>query len=400
MHIPSPAMQRRLAAALWLIAIVFFLYAAMGALAGVNPAAYPYNSYLLQAQSWLQGRMDISGDYEYLELAVYEGRYYVSFPPVPSLPMVVLALIFGNDVPGGLVQKVYLALACLAVFFEISRSKRTGAVQSLMWTLGICLASAMLPIGLVGGVWYEAQILAFLFAVCAVSALRRGRVTLACLCYALGVGCRPFSALLGPVLLAMDLGRPRFRKGRSRDLRRLLPGVLLGLAIAAAYGAYNYARFGNVFEFGHNHLPEFTRAEHGQLSIRYVAQNLWQMLFGSPLVAGEGGVAFYEFGFSMFLSCPVLICGAVWLVEDIAKRRMNPAKWTMVVVGSANVFLLAMHRTLGGHQFGLRYALELVPLCLCWLMESPHRQGMRKWEAALLAFGLVFNFIGGCLVHI
>ena len=396
---PSAYAQRRLAYGLWLVALVFFIYALMGTIAGVNPAAYPYNSYLLQARAWLQGRMDIPGDYEYLELAVFGGRQYVSFPPVPSLPMVVLTLLMGENVPGGLVQKLYLCAACLAVFFEITRSRKITPLQGFLWTLGICLGSAMLPVGLIGGVWYEAQILAFLFEVCAISALRRGRLTLACLCYALGVGCRPFTALLGPVLLAMYLGMHR-REAPGKTLRRLAPGVCIGLLIAAAYGAYNYARFGNIFEFGHNHLPEFTRAEHGQLSLHYVPGNFRQMFFGSPFTLENGRLAFYKFGFSMFLSCPILICGGVWLIQDLLKRRMTAAKWTMVIAGCLNIFLLMMHRTLGGHQFGLRYALELVPLCLCYLLESPHRRATKKWELALLGFGLIFNFIGGCRVHI
>ena len=38
-----------------------------------------YNSYALQADSWRQGRLDLGQDYPYLELAVYNGKYYVSF---------------------------------------------------------------------------------------------------------------------------------------------------------------------------------------------------------------------------------------------------------------------------------------------------------------------------------
>ena len=30
----------------------------------------PYNSYILQAQSWLEGRLDLGRDYPYLELAL------------------------------------------------------------------------------------------------------------------------------------------------------------------------------------------------------------------------------------------------------------------------------------------------------------------------------------------
>ena len=44
----------------------------------------PFNSYTLQALSWLQGRAWVENN-PALELAIYEGKYYVSFPPLPSV---------------------------------------------------------------------------------------------------------------------------------------------------------------------------------------------------------------------------------------------------------------------------------------------------------------------------
>jgi Gpi18-like mannosyltransferase len=250
-------------------------------------------------------------------------------------------------------------------------------------------------------VWYEAQILAFLFSVSAIAALRRDKCTLACLCYALSVGCRPFSVVLGPVLLMMYIQDAR-EDGKSfrQGAQRLLPGLFVGLCIAACYAAYNYIRFGDIFEFGHNHLPEFTRAEHGQLSLEYVGKNWKTLFFGPPFSVNEGNITINQFGFSMFLSCPILICNVVWAVQDVIRRRFTPIKAVILLMAAANVFLLLMHRTLGGHQFGARYALELVPLCLCYLLLSPDRRSLTRWECALMAFGLLFNFVGGCLIHI
>lgn len=390
-----------LSAVLCTLLALFFIFAAMSLASGVDPASYPYNSYLLQAQAWLRGETALDKNYEFLELAVYDGRYYVSFPPVPAVPMVFYSLIWGDDVPGGLFQKIYIAVACLVILSEIQRSKRMKLQESAAWAILICLGSAMLPISLVGGVWYEAQILAFLFSVSAIAALRRGRMIPACLCYALSVGCRPFSVVLGPVLLMMYIQDAR-RNGKTfrEGALRLLPGLIAGLCVAAVYAAYNYARFGNVFEFGHNYLPEFTRAEHGQLSFEYVGKNWKTLFFGSPFSIHEGSITINQFGFSMFLSCPIFIVNAVWLVQDILKRRFNATKLMIVLMCAVNLLLLLMHRTLGGHQFGARYALELVPMCLAWYLISPDKRELTRWESVLLVFGFIFNFLGGCLVHI
>lgn len=387
--------------ALLLLALIVLIFAAMCIGAGVDPCAYPYPSYLLQAQAWLRGEAQLDQNYEYLELAVYNGNYYVSFPPVPSIPMVLYALLFGDNVPGGLFQKLYVAIAALVILSELLRTGRMKNTDCVFWALLICLAGAMLPVALVGGVWYEAQILAFLFSVSAIVAMRRRHPTLSCLCYALSVGCRPFTACLGPVLLMLYLEDARRMHLRPRRwLKRLLPGLVLGLGVAACYGAYNYARFGNIFEFGHNYLPEFIRSEQGQFSLSYIADNRRTLFFGAPFHLTEGGLIFEQFGFSMFLSCPILLCNLVWLCKDLCLRRMNRTKWTILAVGALNVVLLLAHRTLGGLQFGLRYALELVPLSLVWLLISPDRRALTRWESALLGLGLAFNLLGGIAVHV
>ncbi len=396
----TPA-QRRLYAALITAMLVILLYAALSLASGVNPTSYIYKSYLLQAQAWLRGECALDQNYEYLELAIYQGRYYVSFPPVPSIPMVLYTLIWGDDVPGGLFQKLYLLIACLIVLSELQRTRRMRSEDCIAWAIFLCLASAMLPISLVGGVWYEAQILAFLFSIAAIAAVRRGRPTLACLCYALSVGCRPFSVCLGPVLLALHLAQARQQGVNLRTaLLRLIPGVIVGLTVAAGYGIYNYVRFDNPFEFGHNYLPEFTRSEHGQLSLIYILDNWRTLFFGAPFQVEGASLHFNQFGFSMFLSCPIFLCNLLWLISDLIHHRFRPAKALILLMGAINIFLLLMHRTLGGHQFGARYALELVPLCFAYLLLSPDRRKLTRWECVLMCFGLGFNFLGACLVHI
>lgn len=370
------------------------IFAAMHIITGANPLSYPYPSYLLQAQAWLRGEISVP-NHEYLELAIYNGQYYVSFPPVPSVPMALYALIFGGRVPGGLFQKLYIMIAAALILSELLRAGRMSRRECAAWSVLFCLGSAMLPISLVGAVWYEAQILAFLFSAAAVIAVRRSHITVCCACYALAIGCRPFSALLAPALLILYLRQ----EGTLRDkLLRAVPGLLFGLAIACAYAAYNYMRFGDPFEFGHNYLPEFQRAEHGQLSLAYLKDNLRIFLFGSPVsVAKDGAVSFNIFGFSMFLSCPMILISLIWHLSDAVRGRADLLDWAIFASQIANVILLCMHRTLGGFQFGARYALELMPLCLCRLLR---RKCPGRWALILLTAGLIFNFIGGCMVHV
>mgnify|MGYP003302259415 CR=1 FL=1 len=56
--------------------------------------ANTYNSYALQADAWRQGRLDLGQNYTWLELAIYEGKYFVSFPPFPSYLLFPLTFLF------------------------------------------------------------------------------------------------------------------------------------------------------------------------------------------------------------------------------------------------------------------------------------------------------------------
>lgn len=45
----------------------------------------PLDSYTLQALAWRKGEIYLTNgqDYPWLELAIYNGKYFVSFPPIP-----------------------------------------------------------------------------------------------------------------------------------------------------------------------------------------------------------------------------------------------------------------------------------------------------------------------------
>ena len=59
--------------------------------------------------------------------------------------------------------------------------------------------------------------------------------------------------------------------------------------IALSYMILNFAGSGNITEFGHNYLPEFTRSELGQFNIGYMAEILPKNMFSVPKRRAEFG---------------------------------------------------------------------------------------------------------------
>ena len=102
---------RRALPVLAAVCTVLVLHIAFMLVSGKYPwSKNVYNSYTLQAMAWLDGRLDLGQDYSWLELAVFEGRYYVSFPPFPSYVLLPFAAVFRENTPDG-----WLALAVTLV---------------------------------------------------------------------------------------------------------------------------------------------------------------------------------------------------------------------------------------------------------------------------------------------
>lgn len=126
-----------LAGGLGLLALALLFYHSLAG--GTLLAENVYDSYLLQAQNWLAGRMDIAdgASRPWLELAVFEGRYYLSFPPAPSvlaLPWAALGLSAGN-----LTQAVYALVALAGVYLCFWQQKYSPAAVLFLRPLFECV---------------------------------------------------------------------------------------------------------------------------------------------------------------------------------------------------------------------------------------------------------------------
>lgn len=377
----------------WLICVILW-----NLTGGTFAGSSDYNSYTLQAMAWRNGNMSLGRDYPHLELAVYNGDWYVSFPPVPSVPMYLLTFFFDVRTPDALMVKLYALGAVLAIYGMLVHRRWNrwhAAGMAVLMTLG----GSMLPLIANGAVWYQAQTMAFMFTTASIALMMSGRMTGSLFLYALAVGCRPFNVCYGPLLMILWYLR---RPGRPlrETARRLGAGIALGLCVAAAYAAYNYARFGNPLEFGHNYLPEFTRSANGQFSLKHIAANWKRFLLGLPFYRTADGWEFEKFGCSVFLGNPMLILLVVWFLSDLIRGRMNLSKALTLAFFAVQLFLLLLHRTGGGFQLGARYAVDLVPYSLVYLGLRKEKRGVAWWEAMILIAGFGIMLIGVTQVHI
>lgn len=356
-----------------------------------------YESYTLQAKAWWQGRADLGQDYPWLELAKYRGKIFVSFPPVPSVVPFILIPILDGNIPDNIINTIY-AILCFVIAFLFLKRRKLADNQALFWSVFLIVGGNLLALSVSGGVWFVAQVLSFLLTLLSLylsTSEKRSNWHLGLACWALAIGCRPFQALYFPIylyILTENLKRQN-EINTPKDLVKLLSYSVFPLIIFLIYGWYNWIRFGNPLEFGHNYLPEFMRAEHGQFSLNYLKGNLPNIFRLPSLVPGTTRLTFPRHdGFLFFMANPIFIPFLVRWIKSIISRKIDFYDMVLPVLMVMNIIIILCHRTLGGWQFGIRYFVDFLPFIFFYIC---HKQPKNyPYEAVLLAFGVILNIYG------
>lgn len=400
MEIPSKKKYMYEAELLLTLLLMLFGYILLHDLLGGTFFAHSdWDSYTLQALAWREGSAGLGQNYEWLELAFFNGDWYVSFPPLPSVVMLPLTFLFGANTPNNLVMIVY-AMLTVALVYNILRSRGTSPASSGFIALFYVWGSNMLWMSTNGGVWFQAQALNLLLLTWMAYAVLNGRRLLAYALVALSVGCRPFSivAFLPLFVYFYTLDKTAGKSFFKTALQQL-KCLVLPVLIAGAYMWYNYIRFHNPFEFGHNYLVEFLKSPEGQFSFSYVPQNLFN-LFLRPVTAGiDMRLKFTYFdGFMFYIANPMFLLMFIRIVKDIMKERINAIKISLLFATALNIILLCAHKTLGGWQFGARYTVDMLPYALLYLIEDGAWE-IKRHEKFIALMGILFNAYGALAIN-
>lgn len=363
-----------------------------------------YNSYALQADSWRQGRLDLGQDYPYLELAVYNGKYYVSFPPFPSYILFPLTFIFGSNTPDALLMW-FISLLSAGYLYRLALQFRLSEPLSALTTLTVILGSNTTFNMLNPGAWFFAQNLCFLLAVMTIYYASNGKGGWALFFWACSVGCRPMQIFFLPVvLLILYIGEKKKSpelSGKKIVSNKIYWGIPAG-CVALTYMVLNYLRFGSIIEFGHNYLPEFIRAEHGQFSVKYMSENLKSLLHFFQFDE-SGKIVIDHFGnLSFMLASPCVIFAILTLLACILKKEYRIVIFQSGIIACAIAYLAVtiMHKTMGGWHFGNRYANDILPwIYLATVLGLSRVEKLGKYQIPIAVFGLCLNAIGNVVVY-
>jgi hypothetical protein len=359
----------------------------------------PYNHFALQAEAWLHGRTDLGGPppaYAHgNDFSLFEGRWFVPFPPLPALLLLPLVAVSGSAAAvadgrvflflAGIAPAVlFLALEKLRVRGDSERSERDDLLLTALFAFGsVYFFSAEQ-----GTVWYAAHVVgAGLAALYVWLALGAERPLLAGLCLGLGYATR------APLLFAAPLFVFELWRAVRGERRRFAQGLaLFALPIVAVLGAtlaYNAVRFGDAFENGYRFLAVAWHArieKWGLFGYHYLARNLGVMLTSLPWLGNpDAPFRVNGHGLALWVTTPAYL----WLLWPKATKAPH---WALVVTAGCVALPTLFYQNSGWVQFGYRFSNDYAVFLFALLAVGGRRWGRVFWALALYA--VVLNAFG------
>jgi hypothetical protein len=373
-----------------LFALSFLIYF----VSNPNPIAH-YDYTFRIASALIHGELGLSEPppLHLNEMVPFNDRYYSVFPLGSVLTMMPFALLgelgLISHFPGFFIAAL-LAATATVLLFSLSAKYDDGRQRRLVLTLFPVFGSCMWANLAFAGAWQIAlgaavvgQLASLYFI------LIRPSPALAGLFFAMAFGNRTEIILLAPIFIYL-IYRTQQTEGAAR-WHAIGRFIAIPMALGIATLAYNYARFGSVFDFGYARIPgvlEEPWYQHGIFSIHAIPGNIeamlletWRRVEKFPYLVPTG------FGGSIFLSSPYLI----YLFRRGARdARLKSLSWCAI---GLLTLVLWCHGNPGGWQFSYRYAIELFPWIFLILLENGQKR-VSPMEVILLGASIAINAYG------
>ena len=377
------------------------------------------NHYVHLAQSFLSGQLGVVGNRPpgTNDWALYQGTWFVSFPPFPAVVIAPVVAIWGTNTLDALFWALLAGLApallfvCLRALSERGSSHRTLR-DNLLLTGLFAFGTVYFFVAVQGTVWFAAHVVACgLLMGFVLASLDAKRPAVAGLLLGLAIMTRPTTLLWGLFFVSETLGRyrrsapkatepapehPALRAARyvaGTDFRRLLAPWLwfaLPLVLVGSLQLWlNYARFDDPLSFGHEYLQIRWRGRierWGLFGYHYFSKNLAIYLTSLPWISPNAPyLTISRHGLALWLTTPNLLF-VLWPKQ--ASARVVGLYCVAVAVTLFNL----CYQNSGWIQFGYRFALDYMAALILLLALGGRRFGPGFYFCAAVA--IVINTFG------
>ncbi len=328
-------------------------------------------------------------------------KYYVSFPPFPSFVFMPFVAIWGLNVNDVLLSVIIAAFAPALLFLILRKLSARGdssrSEQDDLWlTLMFGVGTVYFYTSVIGSVWYTAHVVVTVLTALFILASFEARYPfLAGLCLGAILLTRPHVSAWG-VFFVWEAwrARPRAENETLRwndriPWRALILAGVPALLFAVAGGAFNWARFHSIGEFGHFYLNvRWTDRiqRYGLTNFAFLARNLSVALTLTPkLLPRAPYIQVPWHGLSLLITTPAYL----YVLWPRVKTPLHDVLWVIV----APIALMGLlYQNDGWVQFGYRFSNDFA-MGLIMLLAIGGRPITRTWKALILA-GVAVNLFG------
>lgn len=353
------------------------------------------------AWSFIHGRLDLKQPVPYssvLDSAVFNGKYYVYFGPIPALMLIPLVLFFKINMVSQ--QYIWIVLFPITVFllYKIFIKLLENRINAVWMTLAFVFGTVFSFLVFVNITAYEAQTVGLFFMILSIFLYlyKRNWIWIG-----LSVGLAGAARFtLFPAVLFFVIQILLDQHTKKGKLLNIVDLCLPILNILIVLGIYNYLRFGNVFDTGYLYNPNLTNSpdyveaiSHGFFSLVHVPENIFFLIFRGPDPVRLNNVnyilkfPFFKanfWGMGIFYTSPFL-----WHLFASKQNKYTVASWITVI---ALLIPILMYFGVGLWQYGYRYSIDFM-IFVFVILAASFKNGI-PWSAKILIiYSIIFNFM-------
>lgn len=378
----------------------------------------PNDHFVHLADSFLHGQLSVVGDRPpgTNDWALYQGRWYVSFPPFPAVVILPAVAIWGTQLPGPLFWALLAGLAPALLYVLLRHLRHTGRSgrgprEDFALTVLFAFGSVYFSTAVQGSVWFAAHVVACpLLVLYVMFSLDARRPWWAGAMLGLAFMARPSTAFAFPFFAIEALGASRradaapldaelywlrrvaqwlaavqWRKAVRHMARFAVPVLVVG--VVAMW--MNQTRFDDPFEFGHRYLQIRWRPrieKWGLFNYHYLGRNLAVALASLPwLTAQPPHLRISRHGLAAWVTTPHLL----WVLWP---KRVSATMVALYVASACVALVDLLYQNTGWVQFGYRFSLDYMAMLLALLALGGRRFGPGFY--ALMVFAFAINLFG------
>jgi len=362
-----------------------------------------HNVYLQFAQSLMHGKLDLPPSTDVGDMAIFNGKTYLPYPPLPSIILIPFVVLFGPSHVNTVAIATIMACICLYLVYNIF-SKLKVEKEYIPWLIaGIFFGT---------GFWYAlftshhhnsfAHITSFLFQLLIINEiLSKRRWWL----IGLFIGCafltRQFTIFYIFFVVGYMLYLHKMERQKIQIRHFLQFSFSVGFFVVL-YMAYNYSRFGNAFDTGYKHIVFLgilrdRVQQFGVFNSRYFFYNLYCTLIKGFNIQFQGNTYLTikdmdPWGTSLFCASPFLIASfkARW------PKLLKIAAWTTILI--ILIGQLFYHNN-GYEQINTsRFTLDFLPLLI--ILTSLGISRIPLWlTKGFISYAIALNVIS-FIIHL